>query len=282
MIGGLLGWLASLTETALPVGAEQQDAPLTEDEKKLLGRLFSDPTYFPVEFRTWLKNYIEGSGATFPASSIIGGVGGAVINLPAGIILPYAGTPKAGNILACDGRELLREDYKKLFDAIGTSWGTPSAGDKFKIPDYRDRALFGAGSQVPFASTDGRANGSRGGPRHKHTFSQTSGNGGTHAHSLSGASASGGGQHNHVPGTGNTFALTNLLNQNVPSSGSATYAVGGGTGVTNTVPDHTHPVSGGTDTAPNHTHGVSGDTSGGFDTDRCSFAGINYVITTGV
>jgi hypothetical protein len=37
-----------------------------------------------------------------------------------------------------------------------------------------------------------------------------------------------------------------------------------------------------TSQAPNHSHPFSGQTSGGYDLDRPSFAGVQYVITTGI
>lgn len=36
-----------------------------------------------------------------------------------------------------------------------------------------------------------------------------------------------------------------------------------------------------TSQAPNHSHPFSGVTSGGYDTDKPSFAGVQYVITIG-
>ena len=63
---------------------------------------------------------------------------------PIGTIISYAGaitTLPAGWML-CDGRELSRTDFPKLFEKIGTAWGSSSA-DRFNLPDLRGRFLRG-------------------------------------------------------------------------------------------------------------------------------------------
>ena len=64
---------------------------------------------------------------------------------PAGNIAPFAGT--AENIpegwLLCDGRELSRSEYQKLYDAIGVAWGTGDGSTTFNIPDLRGMFLRG-------------------------------------------------------------------------------------------------------------------------------------------
>ena len=47
--------------------------------------------------------------------------------------------------LECDGSSYLRTDYAGLFAAIGTTWGSID-GTHFNVPDYRGRALLGAGT----------------------------------------------------------------------------------------------------------------------------------------
>ena len=82
--------------------------------------------------------------------------------------------------------------YPRLWDAIGTIWGAATS-TTFTLPDLRGRALYGAGTSVALAATDGRAVGSRG-PNHHHTFA------GSVSVSVSGGT-SGVGDHTH------TFAL---------------------------------------------------------------------------
>lgn len=54
----------------------------------------------------------------------------------------FSGSPLAEDAywLFCDGREVLRADYPDLFAAIGVTYGTPSTGTVFKLPDFRARA----------------------------------------------------------------------------------------------------------------------------------------------
>ena len=69
--------------------SQYSDEPIVDVEKRTreVGQILGDPTLFPVEFLNWLKRYIEQSGITLPASSIIGGFkpgSGSVSNLAAG------------------------------------------------------------------------------------------------------------------------------------------------------------------------------------------------------
>jgi microcystin-dependent protein len=240
--------LSTLVTPAQP-GGEQQDAPLTEAERKQLNRFLSDPTYFPVEFRTWLRTYIEGSDIRLPSSAIVGG-NAPKVNLPAGVILDFAGDAIPSNCLPCDGRALVRSDWDLLFQAIGTKWGAPS-GSQFNIPDFRDRATYGAGTVVGSGGSDGRAFGSRGGPMHHHYYGQTSDPDGDHYHSMG----------------------LNLVKAINAADSDLAYVLGAGSGI--------NPYGSDTDSSGDHVHFVSGDTSGGYDQDEPSWAGVNKIIATG-
>ena len=270
--------LSTLVTPGAP-GPEQQDAPLTEAERKLLVRLLSDPTYFPVEFRTWIRTYLEGSDIRLPSSAIVGG-NAPKVNLPPGVILPFAGSTIPSNCLHCNGAAVSRTDYELLFQAIGTTWGVGNGTSTFNVPDLRDRALYGAGSVIGLAATDGRAAGSRGGPFHKHYFNQTSNGGGGHSHSVSGNTGGGGG-HQHMPPAGQGFAASGGGQANLGSGGTLRYIVSNYFYGTTSDGDHSHGFSGGTSHDGDHSHNVNGDTSGGYDYDKPSYAGINYVIATG-
>jgi len=242
----------------------------------MVAKLLGDPTYFPIEFRRWLQDFLENSDFKISQSQIMGGgAGGGSTNpslLPAGIILPYAGSAFGKDCLLCNGQEVSRTDYKELFDAIGTAWGSPSDNTKFKVPDLRDRALYGAGSVVSVGQTDGKSTGNRGGPFHSHTFAGNTNSGGGHSHSLS---INGVGDHTHsiyAPAgsvliqRGQTGLYDSAANYNLnqPQSGGA----------------GSHSHSGSTSSVGDHNHGYSGRTAGGYD-DKPSFAGIQYAITTG-
>lgn len=220
----------------------------------MVAKLLSDPTYFPIEFRRWLKDYIENSEITISQSQIIGGGSGGgstnPTNLPAGIILPFAGAAIPKDALICNGADFLRTLYPDLFSAIGTTWqGASNPGaDRFRVPDLRDRALYGAGGVVQLGQTDGRSVGNRGGPSHSHSFS---------------GSTSGAGQHSH-----SYQAMTPDYEQYYGSY-APTYQVGTNKNL------NTNQVA-------NHSHSFSGQTSGGYDLDKPSFAGVQYIITAGV
>lgn len=155
----------------MPPGAGgPQDVKLTEEEQKLVAKLLSDPTYFPLEFRTWLKNYIEGAGIMVSTSQVRGsGTPGSRTGLPAGIIVICGGTAAIPpDTKVCDGAAYLRSVENELFAKIGTTWGTGDGSTTFNVPDLRDRSLFGAGAAIGVGASDGHPFGSRSGWRHHH------------------------------------------------------------------------------------------------------------------
>lgn len=102
-------------------------------------------------------------------------------------------------MLLCDGREIDRTIYANLFAAIGTTYGTPSGGSVFKIPDFRAKFPVGIGT---FAGGSSAALGVSGGedkhllttaelPAHTHPFTVIA-----QAASDSGSGAIGGGTQN--------------------------------------------------------------------------------------
>ena len=50
--------------------------------------------------------------------------------------------PESGWFI-CDGRELSRTEYKRLFDVIGTIYGEGNSVTTFNIPDLRETTLIG-------------------------------------------------------------------------------------------------------------------------------------------
>lgn len=82
--------------------------PLSEREQAQLVRLLSDPTVYPMVFKTWLRSFIETSPMVLPISTIAGlaprldlvsrdvGTGELTIGLTAGAMLTVlnaAGAP---------------------------------------------------------------------------------------------------------------------------------------------------------------------------------------------
>ena len=200
-----------------------QTDPLNDHDIQLIHRYLSDPTVFPREFKKWITEHssdtvdisksqvhglINDSGQVVIGSASMAMLGSVMV----GCLFPYASTTAPAGWLICDGREMVRTEYKALFDLIG-SFGTPSAGDKFKLPDLRGRAPFGYDSNVPFGGNgDGRAPGTRG-PTHHHRTTTSpgvsiSGNTGNdavgHQHNLGGGVAVGAGPINAL-GAGDAF-----------------------------------------------------------------------------
>lgn len=66
-------------------------------------------------------------------------------DMAVGTIVPFGGSTSVDGFLLCDGSEYNRTDYPELFEVIGTSFGTPSANTKFKVPDLREAVPKGAG-----------------------------------------------------------------------------------------------------------------------------------------
>jgi hypothetical protein len=69
------------------------------------------------------------------------------MGLPAGMIIPFAGSTLPDGYLVADGRSLDRATNSRLFTAIGTMYGSVD-GDHFNIPDMRGLFIRGAGAQI--------------------------------------------------------------------------------------------------------------------------------------
>jgi len=115
-------------------------------------------------------------------------IGTAPFNMPAGTILDFSGETAPAGYLLCDGAEVNRADYPKLFSAIGELWGAGDGVLTFNLPDFRRRTTIGAGGTA--TATIDNTVGSVGGveahtlttaemPSHSHTtpIRQLQGNG---------------------------------------------------------------------------------------------------------
>jgi microcystin-dependent protein len=79
--------------------------------------------------------------------------GGAVL-LPAGIVIPYAGSAAPTGWLLCNGASLLRADQPALFTAIGTTYGAAD-GTHFSLPDCTGRLIAGKEASATRLTTAG-------------------------------------------------------------------------------------------------------------------------------
>lgn len=65
--------------------------------------------------------------------------------IPTGTVLPFAGLKTPEGFLLCDGSEVSRVTYAKLFDTIGIIYGAGDGSTTFNLPEYRETVLVGAG-----------------------------------------------------------------------------------------------------------------------------------------
>jgi len=98
----------------------------------------------------------------------------ALLNVPVGTIIDFAGASTPEGYLECDGRAVGRSAYAALFAAIGTLWGAGNGSTTFNVPDLRGRCAIGAGTGDAGGAT-AHALASRGGDErlHKHGHGHT-------------------------------------------------------------------------------------------------------------
>lgn len=65
--------------------------------------------------------------------------------IPAGTVLPFAGSTEPEGFLFPEGQEVLRNAYPNLFAVIGTKYGEGDGKTTFNLPDYRELVFVGAG-----------------------------------------------------------------------------------------------------------------------------------------
>lgn len=95
-----------------------------------------------------------GAGATAPSSS-----NKFVTNsiIPAGVVLPFAGSSIPTDWLACDGTAKSRTTYAVLFAAIGTTYGAGDGSTTFNLPNLGGRSIIGAGTATKVATFASRS-----------------------------------------------------------------------------------------------------------------------------
>lgn len=63
--------------------------------------------------------------------------------MPAGVMMPFAGKSIPSGWLLCNGANVSRTTYAKLFAAIGTTWGSGDGSTTFTLPNCDNRVLEG-------------------------------------------------------------------------------------------------------------------------------------------
>lgn len=79
---------------------------------------------------------------------------------PVGSLMPYAGTTPPDGWLICDGSEISRTTYARLFSVIGTTYGAGDGNSSFNIPNFPTQKIitgdFGCkGNGITVGWTDG-------------------------------------------------------------------------------------------------------------------------------
>jgi microcystin-dependent protein len=64
-------------------------------------------------------------------------------SVPAGALVPYAGSTAPAGWLLCYGQAVSRTTYAALFSALGTTYGAGDGSTTFNLPDLEGRTVFG-------------------------------------------------------------------------------------------------------------------------------------------
>jgi len=234
---------------------------------------------------------------------------------PVGSILTYAGTTSPSGWLLCDGSEVSKTVYSRLFSVIGNLYGIATNGDNFVLPNLSDR--------VPVGKTNSNAVGNSGGnssvtlsvsqlPSHTHTGTTVSNGSHRHtgttvsngSHSHTGTTDTNGSHSHTINDPGHTHSQTTINDDFNSSGGYPPGFVGDSagsrtwyninsatTGITiNSSGSHTHTFT--SDISGSHTHTFTSDISGShthtFTTDstgsgsqvdiRNKYIVMNYII----
>jgi len=80
-----------------------------------------------------------------------------VINnsVPTGALLMWSANSAPAGWLLCDGAAVSRTTYSTLFGVISTTFGSGDGSTTFNLPNYQNRAPFGAGGLYALAATGG-------------------------------------------------------------------------------------------------------------------------------
>lgn len=196
--------------------------------------------------------------------------------VPAGTVFPFAGQTIPNGFVLCQGQELSRATYKRLFDAIGTTYGSGDGSTTFNVPNLSAAFPLGANSTYKVGQKGGEEKHTlttNEMPSHTHTqnahsHSASSTSAGAHTHS---ASTSSNGSHSHSGSgtTGSGGAHDHTLARAHAGSDGYNYIPNSSPRTTGNTADgvysngaHTHSFSFSTNTTGGHSHSVTVNSNG--------------------
>lgn len=212
--------------------------------------------------------------------------------VPPGAVMPYAGSTAPDHWLLCDGSQVNRNTYSRLFSIIGVTYGVGDGSTTFNLPDTRGRFLLSksaAGTGSVLAATGGALDHTHSGGSHTHSISSS----GTHTHSVTGNTANES-AHTHsvtIDVGGVATSRTETVDQNLDGAtqpgvlienGIDTHTHNDDTATTSAGSAHNHGA--GTLAAAaggDHNHGgATGASSGSTGAENPAYIVVNYIIKT--
>lgn len=105
---------------------------------------------------------------------------------PTGAIICFAGQVVPTGWFLCDGSEISKSEYPKLFSLIGNTYGTPVNSSNFVLPNLQQRIPLGKSNNNTLGENGGNSNitlSTSQLPSHNHTG--TTNSSGSHSHTAS-------------------------------------------------------------------------------------------------
>jgi microcystin-dependent protein len=99
--------------------------------------------------KVWQRGSLDVGGDAY--------ISGSTDFLPAGVIVPYAGSTAPDGWLICDGSTVDSATYPELYAIIGTTYGGSTSA--FRLPDLRGRVPVGYSTSHSYATTLGTKGG---------------------------------------------------------------------------------------------------------------------------
>lgn len=78
------------------------------------------------------------------------GVNLSYVQVPTGVVNPFAGSSAPSEWLLCDASNVSRSTYANLFEVIGTAYGSGDGSTTFGLPDLRGRVPVGKSTDTAF------------------------------------------------------------------------------------------------------------------------------------